>query len=109
MINLKQKYLNELYEIFGKYCPKAEIWAYGSRVNGDSHSGSDLDLTVKSFNVDGKYISKLKDLINDSDLPFLVDITDFEKLPESFKNEIHKNYIKIYPIQKPGNTPLLHK
>ncbi|MBO4441895.1 hypothetical protein J5834_07225 [bacterium] len=24
--------------------------AYGSRVNGDSHSGSDLDLTVKSFN-----------------------------------------------------------
>ncbi len=34
MINLKQKHLNELTEIFVKYCPNAEIWAYGSRVNG---------------------------------------------------------------------------
>ncbi len=97
MINIKQKYLNELYKIFQEYCPKAEIWAYGSRINGDSHSGSDLDLTVKSFNDDKKYLSDLKDLLNDSDIPFLIDITEYEKLPETFQKEIKKSYIKLYP------------
>lgn len=97
MINLKPVYLNELYKIFQDYCPKAEIWAYGSRVNGDSHSGSDLDLTVKSFNDNNKCLSDLKNLLNDSDIPFLIDITEYEKLPSSFKEEIKKNYIKLYP------------
>lgn len=97
MIKLKQKYLDELYKIFQKYCPKAEIWAYGSRINGDSHSGSDLDLTVKSFNEDKKHLSDLKDLLNNSDIPFLIDITEYEKLPTSFQEEIKKSYIKIYP------------
>ena len=97
MINLKPVYLNELYKIFQNSCPKAEIWAYGSRVNGDSHSGSDLDLTVKSFNDNKKYLSDLKNLLNDSDIPFLIDITEYEKLPNSFKEEINKNYIKLYP------------
>lgn len=97
MINLKQEYLNELNQIFQKYCPNAEIWAYGSRINGDSHSGSDLDLTVKSFNEDNKYLSDLKDLLNDSDIPFLIDITEYDKLPETFQKEIKNGYIKIYP------------
>ena len=97
MINLKQEYLDELHKVFQIYCPKAEIWAYGSRINGDSHSGSDLDLTVKSFNEDKKYLSDLKDLLNDSDIPFLIDITEYEKLPISFQEEIKKSYIKIYP------------
>jgi predicted nucleotidyltransferase len=97
MINLKRVYLEELNKIFQAYCPKAEIWAYGSRINGDSHSGSDLDLTVKSFNEEKKYLSDLKDLLNDSDIPFLIDITEYEKLPTSFQEEIKKSYIKIYP------------
>ena len=46
MITLKEKHLQILLEIFEDYCPKAEIWAYGSRVHGDSHSGSDLDLDL---------------------------------------------------------------
>ena len=37
MLNVKEEYLKELKDIFTKYCPKAEIWAYGSRVNNDCH------------------------------------------------------------------------
>ncbi|MCQ2790300.1 MAG: nucleotidyltransferase domain-containing protein [bacterium] len=100
MINIKQEHINILYEIFNNYCPKAEIWAYGSRVNGDSHSGSDFDLTIKSFNSDNKHLSELKKHIEESDIPFLVDITVFENLPKSFQNEITKKYIKIFPQNK---------
>lgn len=95
MLNLKPKYLEVLNEIFNQYCPNAEIWAYGSRLTNDCHSGSDLDLVVKNFNDPSKHLYELNKLLNDSNIPFLIDIKEFDKLPQAFQDEIKKNYIKI--------------
>ena len=36
-----------------EHVPNAEVWAYGrSRVNGRCHSGSDLDLVLRSSDLD---------------------------------------------------------
>ena len=59
---LKPQYLEMLFEIFKSYCPEAEIWAYGSRINGKAHEGSDLDLIIKSFNNPDKDLFELKEL-----------------------------------------------
>ena len=96
MIDLNTKYISILKQIFDTYCKNAEIWAYGSRVNGDCHNGSDLDLVVASYNEHGKNLSELKRLINESDIPILVDISEFDTLPKSFQNEIRKNKIIFY-------------
>ncbi|MCM1338472.1 MAG: nucleotidyltransferase domain-containing protein [Muribaculaceae bacterium] len=93
---IKDEYLAELKSIFSYYCPNAEIWAYGSRVGGDAHEGSDLDLVVKSFGDDNCSLYELKELLNDSNIPFLIDIHEYDYLPESFCKEIDKNYVKIY-------------
>ncbi len=95
---IKPEHFKMLTDIFDSYCPDAEIWAYGSRVNGDAHDGSDLDLTVKSFNSDNKDIPTLKRVLSESNIPFLIDITEFDTLPSTFQKEIVKNYIKIYGI-----------
>lgn len=97
MINLKPKHLKMLQDIFSGYCPKAEIWAYGSRIHGDSHSESDLDLAVKTFNDPNKTLSELSSLLIESNIPFLTDINEYEELPISFQKEILKNYIVIFP------------
>lgn len=54
---LDAKYLDMLRNIFIDYCPEAEIFAYGSRVNGKSHSGSDLDLVAKNFPREKNYLN----------------------------------------------------
>lgn len=90
---IKPEYLKILKDIFNSYCPNAEIWAYGSRIKGEAHPGSDLDLVVKDFNDENKNIFELKELINNSNIPFIVDIQEFDRLPESFRKEIEKNYI----------------
>ena len=95
---IKEKYLDELLGIFKNYCPKAEIWAYGSRLNGDAHGGSDLDLAVKDFNDENSNIFDLRQILNDSNIPFLIDIFELEKLPLSFQDEIKKNYMVIFPF-----------
>ena len=93
---LRPQYLKILTDIFDQYCPNAEIWAYGSRVNGNAHEASDLDLVVKNFNSKEAILSELKILINDSNIPILVDINEFNYLPESFQKEILKKYVVIY-------------
>ena len=97
---LKPQYLDMLLEIFGNYCPNAVIWAYGSRINGEAHEASDLDLVVKSFNDSSKNIYELKELVNNSDIPIIVDILDYNNIPESFQKEIEKNYIVIFGAEK---------
>lgn len=96
---LRPQYLKILTNIFESYCPEAEIWAYGSRVKGEAHEGSDLDMVVRSFN-SNKNIYKLRELINDSNIPILTDILEFEKLLKTFQEEIEKEYVIIY---KPKN------
>lgn len=93
---IKPQYLQILLDVFKNYCPDAEIWAYGSRINGDAHEASDLDLVVKSFNDVNKSLSELRELINDSDIPIIVDILEFDKIPFSFQKEIEKDYISIF-------------
>lgn len=90
---IKPEHLQILKDIFTKYCPNAEIWAYGSRINGNAHQGSDLDLVVKNFNDENKKIYELQELIKESNIPFLVDINLYDNLPPSFQEEINKQYI----------------
>lgn len=96
-IFLKDEHLAVLSEIFENYCPDAQIWAYGSRVAGDAHDGSDLDLTVIDFGDEKCSLAELKRILNDSNIPFLIDINEFKNLPESFQEEIRKKYVKIFP------------
>jgi len=94
---VKPQHLRMLYDIFNNYCPKSVIWAYGSRLGGDCHDGSDLDLVVKSFGDKKCSLSGLKQLLNDSDIPFLIDIQEFDLLPDYFQKEILNKYVVIFP------------
>ena len=85
-----------LTDIFEQYCPNAEIWAYGSRVNGDAHDGSDLDMVVKNFHSNTAKLSELRELITNSNIPFLTDINEFDKCPKYFQDEILKKYVVIF-------------
>ena len=92
---IKPQYLEILMQILNEYCPNAEVWAYGSRVNGQAHEGSDLDLVIKDFHSSSASLFELKELLENSSIPFLVDIHEYKHLPESFQNEINKNYVII--------------
>jgi len=76
-----------------------EIWAYGSRVNGDNHDGSDLDLIVKTQNnipIDWKEFENFIKALRDSNIPILVEPKDWARIPESFKKNILKRYEVLF-------------
>ena len=46
MIDLDDKYLEEVLAILTEWVPECEVWAYGSRVKGKAWQFSDLDLAL---------------------------------------------------------------
>lgn len=46
MLDLSEKHRKKLTDIFSIYIPHMAVLAYGSRVTGGGHEGSDLDLVV---------------------------------------------------------------
>ncbi|MFT4153743.1 MAG: nucleotidyltransferase domain-containing protein [Parafilimonas sp.] len=80
-----------MLQIFSSVNASIEVWAYGSRVNGTAHDGSDLDL-VLFFNEQmpnpAAVMNALAEKIRNSSIPILVEIRNWSQLPENFKKNI---------------------
>ena len=46
-LHLSPKHRAVLEALLREHMPGVEVWAYGSRVDGRSHDGSDLDLVLR--------------------------------------------------------------
>ena len=94
---LPRSYRNQLEALLSKHVPGVEVWAYGSRVNGESHDGSDLDLVLRGpalEPLDGGFFDLLE-AIEKSNVPILVQAHDWAMLPESFHREIERDYVVV--------------
>jgi len=40
---------------------------------------------------------ELKEIIRESNIPFMVDIFELHRLPQYMQDEIKRNYVEIYP------------
>jgi predicted nucleotidyltransferase len=88
-------------DILKTHLPNAEVWAYGSRVNGDYYDASDLDLVVRQPEDLNRRQPDLGDVIeafSDSNLPIIVQIVDWAAIPEAFHREIEAGYVMIKPV-----------
>ena len=97
MMNLATHHRELIKEIIKKHLPYAEIWAFGSRVRQTAKDSSDVDLVIVS---DQKTPSKIMTLLeldfSESELPFKVDILDWQSLSEEFQKIIKEDYVQFY-------------
>ena len=94
---LPRRYRDQLEALLREHVPGVEVWAYGSRVNVDSHDGSDLDLVLRGpalEPLDGGFYDLLE-AIEKSNIPILVQAHDWARLPESFHKEIARDYVVV--------------
>ena len=97
-LHLQPRHRKLIEDLAREQLPSIEIWAYGSRVNGQSHDGSDLDLVLRGPNLaetPALQLADFKDALRDSTLPFLVDVHDWARLPESFHRRIEREYVVL--------------
>ena len=97
-LHLSPRHCEEIEALLHKHLPDVEVWAYGSRVNGRSHDGSDLDLVLrgpKLAEIDTSRIVDFIEALQDSTIPFLVEARDWARLPESFHREIECEHVVL--------------
>ena len=85
-ISEKEKAL--LLKLLRRHLPGVGAWAYGSRVGAKNSPSSDLDLVVFAETEQSRQVSDLRESLEESDLPFRVDLFVWEELPESFQKNI---------------------
>ena len=104
-LDLPLRYRKQLEALLYEHVPGVEVWAYGSRVNGECHEGSDLDLVLRSPTLkplDNGFFDLLE-AIERSSIPILVQVHDWARLPESFHEEIERDYVVVQ--EKAKHTP----
>ena len=78
------------------------VLAYGSRVSGEAHDTSDLDLVLKTddnFRVDiGDFVA-FKEALQNSNIPIIVQVLDWNRVPDSFHKNILENCIEMVRIE----------
>lgn len=96
---LRDKDRKILLNIFETAEVPLEVWAYGSRVNGGAHEGSDLDLVIRSANLQKLPINtflRLKEKITESNIPIVVELFDWARLPDSFHGNIETSHEVLF-------------
>ena len=102
MLDLNPRYVAMLHDLMGRHLPPAvAVWAYGSRVNGNAHDGSDLDLVLRAPDLQALptgFINRFREALTDSNLPIFVDVHDWAHLPSTFYPRI----LTRYEVLRPG-------
>jgi predicted nucleotidyltransferase len=97
-LHLTEKYAAQVRELLRQYIPEADVWAYGSRVRGDHYDASDLDLVARFPPVEKRDVfrlSAIQEAFQESKLPIIVQIVDWDGIPDAFKDEILAGYVVL--------------
>lgn len=81
-----------LLALLERHLPGVSVWAYGSRVKGSARPNSDLDLVVFTTPAQRPHVSELKDALDESNIPFRVDLHVWDEIPERFHGIIRNEH-----------------
>ena len=99
-IDLTPAQLKEVKRLLHQHLPNTQVWAYGSRVTFKSRPESDLDLVAFATKEQSRAVGDLREALEESDLPFSVDIMVWDTMPEHFKPNIEQAYFVLQKCEK---------
>lgn len=97
-LHLRPQYRAEIERLLRKHLPGVEAWAYGSRVTGLSHDGSDLDMVLRGSGLQEIPVDRLDaflQALRESTIPILVEARDWARLPEKFQEEVKRRHFVL--------------
>ncbi len=83
-----------IQNILAAYKKDYEFYYYGSRVKGNFEKTSDLDILIKS-KIPYEKLEIIKFLFDQSNLPYVVNFTDYDTIDEKFYKLIEKDLVRI--------------
>jgi len=92
MLQIETRHLEIINSILSKY--PYTFYAYGSRVRGEAKKYSDLDLCYRE-EIPWNVLSHIQEDLEESDLPFKVDLIFWELMGSEFQELIKDDLVPI--------------
>jgi uncharacterized protein len=88
-MSTKEIYKKELISIIHHHIPKCSIYLFGSRARNTHRPGSDIDLAIDAKKIiTRRIIANILEEIDESTIPFCVDIVDINAVDQAMKEQI---------------------
>lgn len=93
---LKEEIIAKINSVFEKYPKVEQVIIYGSRAKDTFCTGSDIDITLKGKQLNDTILSKVYWDIDDLNTPYLVDISNFDKIDSTALEEHIKRVGRVF-------------
>lgn len=99
-LDIAPEHLCIVRQILQQHVPQYEIRAFGSRVTGCAKPYSDLDLAVMTTTepLPLQVHADLAEAFSESDLPWKVDLVDWQLIGSDFRSIIGQQYIVLQAV-----------
>ncbi len=95
-IQLEERWLKLVRDLASEHLPGCEVRVFGSRATGKARKFSDLDLLVLApADLDRRQITRLSIALQDSDIPYLVDLVDARVIDPEFRDAILPDSVRL--------------
>ena len=95
-LQVSKEHLNIIKSLIKEYVPDYKVVAFGSRVSGTPKPYSDLDLAIiYDEPLDAMLLAKLRLALEESDLPYKVDIVEYVLVSDAFKEVIDSDNLDL--------------
>jgi predicted nucleotidyltransferase len=93
----------ELSGLLKRYVPGRRVWAFGSRATGQRvRRFSDLDIAVEGEDLPFDEISLLREALDESRLPFKVDVVELGRVAPEFRSRIQSELVLLQERESSG-------
>lgn len=96
---------NTLLALLDRHLPGIAVWAYGSRIKGTARTNSDLDLVAFTTPEERPLVSAAREALEESDLPFVVDLHFWTQAPEQFYGLADQEHVIVQAAALNRATP----
>ncbi len=98
-VDIRPDHLQIVQDILHMHLPLGvKVRVFGSRANWTTKDSSDLDLALEGENrLNHKLLGTLKDAFTDSTLPYTVDVVDFQRIGDSFRQIVEAQSVP-FPV-----------
>ena len=96
MVDVAPEHLARLREILAACVPAAAVHLFGSRTTGAARPYSDLDLAIDAGGpIELSILGALEEALQASDLPFRVEVVDWHRISEPFREVIRSAAVPL--------------
>ena len=91
-IDITSEQRKTLLALLARHLPDTTVWVYGSRIQWTARPQSDLDMLVFASPSQNGRVSALREALEESNLPFRVDLFVWDDVPDQFRKHIEAEY-----------------